>query len=43
MTIKQAIINYINARADRLRPCKHKWEVYDEKTAYFKKHKERNQ
>lgn len=25
--MKQAIINYINARAERLRPCKHKWKL----------------
>ncbi|GAG03208.1 unnamed protein product, partial [marine sediment metagenome] len=27
--MKQAIINYINARAERLRPCKHEWELLD--------------
>jgi len=25
--MKQAIINYINVRAERIRPCKHNWEL----------------
>lgn len=37
----KAIINYINVRAERLRPCKHKWEIVQkenvtEKDIYYK-------
>ena len=27
--IKKAIVNYINARAEKLRPCKHDWEFIE--------------
>ena len=26
-TIRKAIINYINARAEKIRPCKHEFEL----------------
>lgn len=27
--MKQAIINILNALADRIRPCRHSWEKWD--------------
>ena len=27
--MKKAIINYINARAKRIRPCEHDWELIE--------------
>lgn len=32
--MKQAIVNLINAIADRIRPCKHKWVEFAEWKTY---------
>ena len=29
--MKEAIINYINARAEKVRPCKHNWELLNKR------------
>jgi hypothetical protein len=34
--MKDAIINYINALADKHRPCKHDWEILETATMYYK-------
>ena len=31
--MKKAIINYINAIAEKLRPCKHDWELISKRKA----------